>query len=105
MTFKEVLAQILEWLQHDQRLSYRAVKRQFSLTDDYFEDLKDALLYAYPQVSDDGRGLVWTGDPGPPPAVTATPAVLPAQVPLAYTPLYLAEKILTSRSALEGERK
>ena len=25
--------------------------------------------------------------------------------PLAYTPPYLAEKILTSRSALEGERK
>ena len=68
MTFKEVLAQVLEWLQHDQRLSYRAVKRQFSLTDDYFEDLKDALLYAYPQVSDDGRGLVWTE----PPAVVAT---------------------------------
>jgi class 3 adenylate cyclase len=99
MTFKEVLAQVLEWLQHDQRLSYRAVKRQFSLNDDYFEDLKDALLYAYPQVSDDGRGLVWTGDPG------AAPAVLLAQAPLAYTPPYLAEKILTSRSALEGERK
>ena len=29
----------------------------------------------------------------------------PAQAPLAYTPPYLAEKILTSRSALEGERK
>ena len=27
------------------------------------------------------------------------------QAPLAYTPPYLAEKILTSRSALEGERK
>jgi class 3 adenylate cyclase len=105
MTFKEVLAQVLEWLQHDQRLSYRAVKRQFSLTDDYFEDLKDALLYAYPQVSDDGRGLVWTGAPGTAPAGTAAPAVLPAQVPLAYTPLYLVEKILTSRRALEGERK
>ena len=26
-------------------------------------------------------------------------------VPLTYTPAYLAEKILTSRSALEGERK
>ena len=28
-----------------------------------------------------------------------------AQAPLAYTPKHLAEKILTSRSALEGERK
>jgi class 3 adenylate cyclase len=29
----------------------------------------------------------------------------PGQAPLTYTPSYLAEKILTSRSALEGERK
>src|SRR6201982_436684 len=29
----------------------------------------------------------------------------PARAPLTYTPSYLAEKILTSRSALEGERK
>jgi Adenylate and Guanylate cyclase catalytic domain/Double zinc ribbon len=31
--------------------------------------------------------------------------VAPAQAPRAYTPKHLAEKILTSRSALEGERK
>jgi class 3 adenylate cyclase len=30
---------------------------------------------------------------------------LPAQAPLTYIPPYLAEKILTSRGALEGERK
>jgi class 3 adenylate cyclase len=29
----------------------------------------------------------------------------PGQAPLAYTPPFLAEKILTSKSALEGERK
>ena len=29
----------------------------------------------------------------------------PARAPRAYTPSYLAEKILTSRHALEGERK
>ena len=29
----------------------------------------------------------------------------PAAAPLGYTPPYLAEKILTSRSALAGERK
>src|SRR5216117_2663146 len=58
--------------------------------------------------------LVWTGDTGtaavpmPAPAPSATvppPATRHAQEPLAYTPAYLAEKILTSRSALEGERK
>ena len=35
----------------------------------------------------------------------ATLRTVQAPAPLAYTPPYLAEKILTSRSALEGERK
>src|SRR5215510_6600438 len=34
----------------------------------------------------------------------ASPA-LPSPLPLSYTPGYLAEKILTSKGALEGERK
>ena len=68
--------------------------------------LKDELLYSQPQVRDDtGRGLLWIEDAGPVPAGTAAPVVPPAQAPLTYTPPYLAEKILTSRSALEGERK
>jgi hypothetical protein len=29
MTFKEVLAHVTDWLQQDQRISYRALKRQF----------------------------------------------------------------------------
>jgi class 3 adenylate cyclase/tetratricopeptide (TPR) repeat protein len=38
-------------------------------------------------------------------AQTPAPPSAPAQSPLRYTPDHLAEKILTSRSALEGERK
>ena len=38
-------------------------------------------------------------------ASTAPPVAPRAHAPLSYTPTYLAEKILTSRSALEGERK
>jgi class 3 adenylate cyclase/tetratricopeptide (TPR) repeat protein len=37
--------------------------------------------------------------------VGSTPAASPAAAPRAYTPKHLAEKILTSKSALEGERK
>ena len=29
MTFQEVLAQVLTWLEHDKRLSYRALQRQW----------------------------------------------------------------------------
>jgi hypothetical protein len=56
MTLKEVLAQVIDWLQENQRISYRALKRQFDLDDDYLEDLKEELLYSHP-VIDDGRGL------------------------------------------------
>ena len=31
MTFKEVLTQVIDWLQQDTRVSYRALKRQFAL--------------------------------------------------------------------------
>ena len=61
MTFKEMLAQVVAWLQQDKRVSYRALKRQFALDDAALADLQDAILYTYPQVSHDaGRGLVWT---------------------------------------------
>jgi hypothetical protein len=71
MTCKEMLAQAVAWLQQDKRVSYRALKRQFVLDDAAFEDLQDAILYTYPQVSHDtGRGLVWT---------PAAPAVTPQE--------------------------
>jgi class 3 adenylate cyclase len=78
---------------------------QFALSDESLAALKDELLFAYSQVHDEAeRGLVWMGDSGTAPPASA-PAETPAQAPLTYTPPYLAEKILTSRSALEGERK
>jgi hypothetical protein len=45
---------------------------------------------------------VWTDDARPTLAATATPAEQTASTPLTYTPAYLAEKILTSRGALDG---
>jgi class 3 adenylate cyclase len=43
--------------------------------------------------------------PAPVRASTAPPVALRPHEPLSYTPTYLAEKILTSKTALEGERK
>ena len=69
MTFQEVLAQAIAWLQREQRVSYRALKRQFELDDNYLEDLKDELIYAKKlAVDEDGRVLVWIGGAGPTPA-------------------------------------
>ena len=106
MDFYTILDQVVDLLRQRQRVTYRALQRQFQLDDAALQDLKDELLYAYQQVRDDeGRGLLWTGDTGPTAPPSATPAQVPERMPLTYTPPYLAEKILTSRSALEGERK
>src|SRR5262245_50836661 len=105
MTFEEILDQAIAMLQRRGRVTYRTLQLQFQLDEEQLEALKDELLFAHPQVHDEAeRGLVWIGDPGPaPPASASAEPSVPA--PLAYTPPYLAEKILTSRSALEGERK
>jgi class 3 adenylate cyclase len=105
MDFYTMLDQAIAVLRQRQRVTYRALKRQFALDDDALEDLKAELLYAYPQVRDDaGQGLVWTGGAAPTPAAPSS-ASPPQPAPLTYTPSYLAEKILTARSVLEGERK
>jgi class 3 adenylate cyclase/tetratricopeptide (TPR) repeat protein len=114
MDFYEVLEQVLVLLQRHGRVSYRALKRQFDLDDDYLDDLKDELIEIQQCARDqDGRMLVWAGDIStthetiPSPAATPTSLQVKDQErdPASYTPQHLAEKILTSRSALEGERK
>jgi hypothetical protein len=110
MTFEEILDQAIAMLQRRGRLTYGALKRQFQLDDAYLADVKAELIEGQRvAVDEDGRVLVWCGAPvlAPPsnPAPSPARASEPARVPLAYTPAHLAEKILTSRSALEGERK
>ena len=39
MTFDEILGQVLQLLQRQGRVSYRALKRRFTLDDEYLEDL------------------------------------------------------------------
>ena len=63
MTFDEILAQIIDLLQREKRVSYRALKRRFALDDEYLEDLKDELIKAKRLAMDEeGSVLVWTGD-------------------------------------------
>src|SRR5215471_6832403 len=106
MTFEEILDQAIAMLQRRGRVTYGTLKRQFQLDDAAVEDLKDALIYGQRVAADeDGRVLVWTGaevSAPPPPTPSASSQDRP---PLAYTPQYLAEKVLHARSALEGERK
>ena len=102
MTFDEILTQVLALLRREGRVSYRALKRRFDLDDNYLEDLKAEIIQAKKiAVDEDGAVLVWTGDAAMAPASVSDQE----RAPLAYTPAYLAEKILASRAAVEGERK
>src|SRR5215475_8880638 len=102
MDFYAVLDQVVALLRQRQRVTYRALKVQFQLDDEALEALRDELIEAQHLATDEaGRVLVWTGDTGSSPA----PAQEPVRAPHTYTPPHLAEKILTSRSALTGERK
>ncbi|MCZ6874286.1 MAG: AAA family ATPase [bacterium] len=112
MDFYEVLDQTIDLLRQRGRVTYRALKLQFKLDDEHIEVLRDELIKAQRTAVDDGgEVLVWSGDSASEPALsTASPlASVPTrqtkEPPLAYTPQHLTEKILTTRSALEGERK
>src|ERR687884_1983330 len=67
MTFEEILDQAIVMLQRRGRLTYGALKRQFSLDDAYLDDVKNELIEGQRLAMDeDGRVLVWTGAPAAP---------------------------------------
>lgn len=60
MTFDEILVQVIELLQREGRVSYRALKRRFELDDDYLEDIKAEVIKAKKlAIDEDGEVLVW----------------------------------------------
>jgi class 3 adenylate cyclase/tetratricopeptide (TPR) repeat protein len=104
--FVTVVDQAIALLRQRGRLTYRTLQLQFQLDAEHLEALKDELIEGQRLAVDEaGRVLVWTGAPGVTVSTDAASAGLPAPAPLTYTPPYLAEKILTSKSAMEGERK
>jgi class 3 adenylate cyclase/predicted ATPase len=108
MDYDELVSKVIDLLQRDKRVPYRILRRRFDLDDDDIEDLKIDLTEAKRfAIDENDRILVWIGEPGEGPESTATSAPVQDRKPppISYTPQYLTEKILTSRSALEGERK
>jgi hypothetical protein len=87
MTFEEILAQVIEVLQREGRISYRALQRRFDLDDAYLEDVKVELIEAKQLASDEnGRILVWAEKA----ATTAPPTIAqegpPGSLPVVQTP-------------------
>ena len=59
MKFHEVIEQVMALLQREGRMSYRALKREFDLDDEYLEDLKEELIVAK-RLAVDGEEC-WSG--------------------------------------------
>src|SRR6058998_650358 len=90
MTFEELLDQAIALLQRRGRLTYRALKRQFNLDDDYLEDLKAELIQGQRLAADEeGAVLVWAGGTGVSPRTTPTapqPEAQPGTADAQHTP-------------------
>jgi class 3 adenylate cyclase/predicted ATPase len=84
MTFEEILDQAIAMLQRRGRVTYQTLKLQFQLDEEHLEALKDAMLFAHPQIIDQaGRGLVWIGDTSAIPPTPASPQ--PVEQPITST--------------------
>ena len=81
MDFYTILDQVIDLLRQRQRVTYRALQRQFGFDDAYLEDLKAELIDAQRlAVDEEGKVLVWTGDTGltaPPPHHPPPPRSVP----------------------------
>ncbi|MBI3756398.1 MAG: AAA family ATPase [Deltaproteobacteria bacterium] len=134
MKFSDIVKQAVTLLQESQRITYRALKREFDLDDEALEDLKNELIDAQRvAIDEDGKVLVWTSslassvsslesktlsssDAGATAGLSSSVVTGATQeervvAPRAYTPKHLAERILAEQAALEargstdGERK
>ncbi len=101
MSFMENVRRARALLEEEGRVSLRALQREFDLDGSALDELIEELVEIQQVGVRDGRALAWAG--GVPPAPTETPEH--ERAPRPYTPKHLADKILQSKSALEGERK
>ncbi len=66
MTFEEHLQQLITLLQHEGRITYRALKRRLDIDDEYLADLTAEVIDAKRlAVDEDGKVLIWLGSNNP----------------------------------------
>jgi len=103
MTFEEVVDQALAMLQRRGRVTYRLLKRQFSLDDEALEDLKCELIEGQRLAADEhGTVLVWRGHAAPTPVPASTPI---DQHPVLHDAATLAAPPPTAPPPPDAERR
>jgi class 3 adenylate cyclase/predicted ATPase len=108
--FSEIVDQASDLLRRKGRMTYRALKLEFELSDEQLEVLKEELIDAQElELDKDGKMLVWKGESAT--AAAPTNTLAQSQPPASYTPKHLADRILAEQAAMEargstdGERK
>ena len=106
MKFSEIVKQARELLRDSGRISYRALKVEFDLTDDLLDILKEELIEVQELALDkDGKMLVWASDGE---ATRASPKTESpseaADAPAVETPPS-ASSVKSEREAPAGERR
>ncbi len=104
MNLLEVVRQVRRHLEESGRVSYRMLRRQFDLDDDALEELIEELVDIQRIAVREKNALAWSGAAAEAGAAPI-PRPAPERAPRDYTPKHLADKILQSKSALEGEHK
>jgi class 3 adenylate cyclase len=105
MSFLETVGRAKAYLKEHGRVSLRALKREFNLDDSSLEELAEELVDIQQVAAREARALTWAGIDTGPGSSSESRTRVPEPAPHAYTPKHLADKILQSKSALEGERK
>src|SRR5215471_16213286 len=104
MAFYDVVEQVMTLLQRHQRLSYRALKRQFALDDAALDDLKFELIEVqHLAIDQDSAILIWTGAA---PAPSTAPQHEVAHPALSHpTPAESSPPPASAAGTLEAERR
>ena len=105
MSFLDTVAKVKAYLQEHGRVSLRGLKRELGVDDDALDEVVEELVGIQRVAVRDGGALAWAGPTPGTGAADKGRAGEPDRDPRSYTPKHLAEKILQSKSALEGERK
>jgi len=102
MNLLKVVREVRLHLEENGRLSLSMIRRQFELDEGTLEDIIEELVDVQGVARREEKVLVWNTAATlsePAPTITTTRNAID------YTPKHLADKILQSKSALEGERK
>src|SRR5471032_844309 len=103
MDFYDTLARVKSVLRENGRLSVAGLVEEYSLDESAVRRLIEELVDVQEVASRKGNVLTWTGPAGSDTSPQARPTLVLETRPQA--PKHLADKILQSKSAVEGERK